>query len=177
VRPASPFVPAAIESPPPDADAAPVAPEPVAPESALPGLVASARPVSGTLRGHAPLPVRPARLQPGRVAALPSLETVAPAVMPATRLVDEEVAPEPAALPVPDAAPGRLQIGVRPWAAIQIDGRPMGETPVAPLDLAPGVHTARLEHPDFQPLVRKVTVVAGETVRLQVDLTQDGVAR
>jgi hypothetical protein len=97
--------------------------------------------------------------------------------MEATRLADEENTPEPPAPPAVDEAPGRLQIGVRPWAAIQIDGRSMGETPVAPLDLAPGVHTARLEHPDFQPLVRKVTVVAGETVRLQVDLAQDGVAR
>lgn len=170
VQPASPFVPAAIESPPPDDEAVPEVQEPAAP-----ALAASARPSSGVLHGRAPLPVRPARLEPGRM-ALPSLERVAPAVMEATRLADEEITPEPPAAAVDDT-PGRLQIGVRPWAAIQIDGRSMGETPVAPLDLAPGVHTARLEHPDFQPLVRKVTVVAGETVRLQVDLAQDGVAR
>jgi serine/threonine-protein kinase len=87
------------------------------------------------------------------------------------------VTPDVAPVVAEDESPGRLQIGVRPWAVVRIDDRSIGETPVAPLELPPGMYTARLEHPDYQPLVRKVTVRAGETVRLQVDLRQDGIAR
>ena len=174
VQPVSPFVPAAIESPPPEAQPVPATEATVAQE---PSISATARPASGPLRAAVAPPVRRARLEPRGVAAPTAPETVAPAVMETTRVVEPEVAPEIAEAPVRDETPGRLQIGVRPWGTVQIDGRPLGETPMAPLDLAPGVHTARIEHPGFQPLVRKVTVVAGETIRLQVDLAQDGVAR
>jgi len=163
IRPVSPMVPAAIESPPPSAME----------EEPSPPATASARAGSA-----APPPsVRPARLQPSRPAALPPLPPVALAVMETKEVAEEPVTPEAAEVAIENDAPGRLQIGVRPWAVVRIDDRAMGETPLAPLELAPGVHTARLEHPDYQPLVRKVTVRAGETVRLQVDLGQDGVAR
>lgn len=89
---------------------------------------------------------------------------------------DEEGAAPPAIEELRDES-GLLQIGVRPWAAVTIDGRPIGETPIAPLALAPGIYTARLEHPGYRPLVRKVTVHSGETVRLQVDLGLDGIKR
>ena len=97
-------------------------------------------------------------------------------VLETNRVAEEPVAPV-TEVAAEDDSPGRLQIGVRPWAVVRIDDRPVGETPLAPLDLPPGLYTARLEHPDYQPLVRKVTVRPGETVRLQVDLGEDGVAR
>jgi eukaryotic-like serine/threonine-protein kinase len=99
---------------------------------------------------------------------------------------------EPSVVPVPlDAAPeiraekteaatsasGRLQIGIRPWASVSLDGVAIGETPLAPVALAPGIHTARIEHPSYRPLVRQITVRSGETVRLKVDLGLDGVLR
>jgi hypothetical protein len=93
------------------------------------------------------------------------------------QVAEEPVTPDVAGVVVEDDAPGRLQIGVRPWAVVRIDDRTIGETPVAPLALPPGVYTARFEHPDYQPLVRRVTVRPGETVRLQVDLGQDAVLR
>ncbi len=181
-RPASPFVPAAIESPPADAfELLPLTveesvPPPAPPQAPVPS------PAAPTSRAGAPprrasAPVRPVRLEPARSAALPPLESVAPAMMETSRVVEEPVAPEVVEVVPQNDAPGRLQIGVRPWAVVQVDGRSLGETPLAPLDLSPGVYTARIEHPDFQPLVRRVTVQAGETVRLQVDLAQDGVAR
>jgi serine/threonine-protein kinase len=77
----------------------------------------------------------------------------------------------------PDVEPGRLQIGVRPWAVVSVDGRPVGETPLAALTLRPGVYTARLVHPDYRPFSRRVTVKPGETSRLFVDLALDGIPR
>jgi eukaryotic-like serine/threonine-protein kinase len=160
-RPASPFVPAAIESPPPVESPAAVEPTP-----------------SPAVRARASAPaVRSVRLEPLPRLPLARLDTVGPAVFETKRVAEEEVAPVVAEAVVEDDTPGRLQIGVRPWAVVRIDERSVGETPLAPVELAPGVYTARLEHPDYQPLVRKVTVRAGETVRLQVDLGQDGVAR
>jgi serine/threonine-protein kinase len=169
-EPASPFVPAAIESPPP----------PPPPEvAALPSPTASAtpRPI-GRPAGPRTVtaPVRSARLEPHRLAPLPE-EAVVPALLETSRVVEDVVAPEPVEPSAADDSPGRLQIGVRPWAVVRIDDRPVGETPMAPLELSPGTHVARLEHPDYEPLVRKVTVRAGETVRLQVDLGRDAVAR
>jgi eukaryotic-like serine/threonine-protein kinase len=179
-EPASPFVPAAIESPPAPSEVAdapspaPAAPTPLA--SPTPA-AAPTRVASGVTRPASSGPVRVARLEPRRLAPLPEEQAVVPAVLETSRVAEDAIAPEVAEVVAPDDSPGRLQIGVRPWAAVRIDDRPIGETPLAPLELAPGTHTARLDHPDYQPLVRKVTVRSGETVRLQVDLRQDGIAR
>jgi hypothetical protein len=62
-----------------------------------------------------------------------------------------------------------------PWAEVVLDGTPVGTTPLAPLPLAPGTYTARLTHPDFKPLLRKVTIRAGETTPLRLDLRQDAI--
>ena len=128
------------------------------------------------VRPARPASVRTARLEPHRLGSLPG-EAVVPAVLETSRVAEDAVAPEVTEPDVADDSPGRLQIGVRPWAVVRIDDRAIGETPLAPLELSPGTHTARLEHPDYQPLVRKVTVQSGQTVRLQVDLGLDGIAR
>ena len=73
------------------------------------------------------------------------------------------------------AAPGFLLVVVSPWADVTIDGQPVGQTPLARISLAPGAHTVRLVHPEFQPYPRTVVVKSGETTRLAVDLRQDGV--
>ena len=168
-EPASPFVPAAIESPPPPSEVAAL-PSPAA--SAPPEEIAGREPVR---RAAAP-PVRAARVPLHRLAPLPE-EAVVPAVLETSRVAEDAVTPEAPEPALEDDSPGRLQIGVRPWAVVRIDDRPVGETPLAPLELPPGTHLARLEHPDYQPLFRKVTVRPGETVRLQVDLRLDGIAR
>jgi serine/threonine protein kinase len=86
------------------------------------------------------------------------------------------VAPAPALSPESSAAaPGFLLVVVSPWADVTVDGEPVGQTPLSRLSLAPGPHTVRLTHPEFQPYPRKVTVRSGETTRLAVDLAQDGV--
>jgi len=127
----------------------------------------------------APGASHPAPAPGGSVPAGPALERVDvadPPIVPAILEPAVETAPREEAAGSAEN-PGRLQIGVRPWAMITIDGRPVGETPIAPLSLAPGVYTARLEHPEYRPLLRKVTVRPGETVRLKVDFGLDGIPR
>ena len=165
-QPASPFVPAAIESPPPATVEIADPPQPP-PTVATPPV---ARPAAAR-------PVRAARLEPRRLGPPPGEVPVVPAVLETSRLVEDATVPEMAEAAAADDSPGRLQIGVRPWAVVRIDDRRVGETPLAPLVLPPGTYTARFEHPDYQPLMRKVTVRPAETVRLQVDLGLDGIAR
>ena len=85
--------------------------------------------------------------------------------------------PTPAASPSTEPATGFLQVGVTPWADVSIDGVLVGQTPIPRLPLSPGVHDVLLSHPDFQPYPRRVTIRAGETLRLVVDLTSDAVRR
>jgi hypothetical protein len=133
--------------------------------------------VEGTRRTTMPAGSLPAPAREDAEHAAPAPERLTePPIVPAVLEPQAEARPRDDA----DAATedtGRLQVGVRPWATIAIDGRMVGESPVAPLSLAPGVHTARFEHPDFKPLVRKVTVRRGETTRLMVDLDQDAIPR
>ena len=70
-------------------------------------------------------------------------------------------------------ATGLLQIVVHPWAEIAVDEQHVGATPFRPLALAPGPHVVRFTHPEFKPFVRKVTVKAGETTRLEIDLSEE----
>lgn len=84
--------------------------------------------------------------------------------------------------PLPVAAPpappsGTLQIGVRPYGEVAIDGQSVGVTPLRPLKLAPGVHTVVINHPDYQPLRRRITIRSGEKARLIVDLDLDAIRK
>jgi serine/threonine-protein kinase len=60
-----------------------------------------------------------------------------------------------------------------PWAEVSLDGRPIGTTPLKPVSLSPGVHTVRLQHPDYRPLQKKVNVRPGEVTALEVDLAEE----
>jgi eukaryotic-like serine/threonine-protein kinase len=69
--------------------------------------------------------------------------------------------------------PGRLQVGAQPWAEVTVDGRRLGYTPMRPIVLPPGEHTARLLHPAYPPVTRTVRIRPGETTQLRVDLRVD----
>ena len=73
--------------------------------------------------------------------------------------------------------PGFLQLLIKPWAAVSVDEGYVGTTPLQPLALAPGSHTVRLTHPDYKPLQRKVTIRAGETTRLEIDMPWEAVPK
>jgi serine/threonine-protein kinase len=115
-----------------------------------------------------PEPDPEGRLPPRDVASLdvPVVVETQPAT-PAPVVVVEDAAPAPAV--------GHLQIGVVPWANVSLDGVRVGTTPLAPVALFAGTYTARLEHPDFKPLVRKVTIRPGQTTPLRFDLRQDAI--
>jgi serine/threonine-protein kinase len=72
-----------------------------------------------------------------------------------------------------EAGEGTLRLMVRPWAEVAVDGKPVGTTPMRPIQLAAGTHTIRLTHPDFPPVVKKVVVRAGQMSRLEVDLASE----
>ena len=52
---------------------------------------------------------------------------------------------------------GRISINAAPWAEVDIDGKPAGETPLANLSLPIGTHEVTFRHPQFG--VKKQTVV------------------
>jgi len=70
-----------------------------------------------------------------------------------------------------------LQVIVRPWADVAVDGVAAGTTPFRPLTLTTGVHTVSLSHPDFKPFQRKVNIRTGEVTRLEVDLNWEAFRR
>jgi serine/threonine-protein kinase len=130
-------------------------PAPIAP-TAAPTVRPTAPP-----RGGSPVPTRPS---PAAIAPTPAATPAAPPPRPAPPAV---VAP----------AYGRLQVVVRPWAEVTVDGRPAGTTPFRPLELPAGEHTIGFTHPDYKPFQRKVTIAAGQTSRLEIDLSWEAFPR
>ena len=85
-----------------------------------------------------------------------------------------------AAEPPPDPqeqGAGLLQVAVKPWGNVFVDGKLMGTTPLDKIPLTAGGHSIRCEHPLYEPIQGKVTVRAGETSKLGFDFTKDGVRK
>jgi serine/threonine protein kinase len=58
-------------------------------------------------------------------------------------------------------SPATLRVVVRPWGRVFVDGRSHGETPLAPLRLAPGRHVVRIEHDEYPTAERTIELAAG----------------
>jgi PEGA domain len=59
-------------------------------------------------------------------------------------------------------------------AAVQVDGRSTGETPLdEPLILGPGDHTVDARLAGHEPAQRKIRVAAGDTLRVEFDLEEE----
>lgn len=70
-----------------------------------------------------------------------------------------------------DSSPGLLTIDASPWANITLDGRPLGETPLANVRVSPGVHTISATNPENQKTIRKTVMVgAGRSLPVRFDL-------
>jgi tRNA A-37 threonylcarbamoyl transferase component Bud32 len=135
--------------------------------------------------------IRPAARSVPAAAAMLAADSLAPAAPAYTPLrgvsrTDSEqvqapapadATPDPPALEPTVAPPpsGRVQLAVKPWAEVILDGHSIGTTPLAALPLAPGVHTFRFTHPDYRPILRRVTLRPGEELRLKVDFDVLGV--
>nr|WP_283809649.1 serine/threonine-protein kinase [Lujinxingia vulgaris] len=79
--------------------------------------------------------------------------------------------PEPAA---PPTATLDVQVAPAQGVSVWIDGveRAQG-SPATIADLAPGTYAVELRHPEFEPLVRSITVGADERAELRADLAAD----
>ena len=69
---------------------------------------------------------------------------------------------------------GRLDLRVRPWAAVYVDGDSVGVTPFnPPLILTPGVHRLRLVRSDLNvDHTVSITIEKGRTLHAEFDLTR-----
>jgi hypothetical protein len=95
----------------------------------------------------------PAAARPTPVDAVAAVAAASPRAAPA--------APPQAAA----QAPLFVNVNATPWAEIELDGRPVGETPIARLSVPPGRHRVVARMPDGRVLEREVDVRAsGERV-------------
>jgi serine/threonine-protein kinase len=69
-----------------------------------------------------------------------------------------------------DVPTGTLHINALPWAQVAVDGRAIGETPIANLSLPIGSHEVVFRHPELGERRQVVLVKPGPPVRLGVDL-------
>jgi serine/threonine-protein kinase len=121
-----------------------------------PDTIHASRPVKGfgvTTRPAPPAPIVPAAAPP---AAAPAV-TVPPSTL--------------------AAEPGQLQIAVRPWGEVSVDGRVIGTTPLDRITLPAGTHAVRVRHPLYEVWERPVSIRPGETAKMVVDLPTQGVRK
>jgi serine/threonine protein kinase len=82
-------------------------------------------------------------------------------------------AERPAPAAKPGAKTGVLRVESRPsGAAVLIDGRVVGTTPLQISDLEPGPHQVRLELPGHRPWSTSTTIVAGQSIRVAASLEE-----
>jgi len=109
---------------------------------------------------------RPARTLDVRLAAAPA---------PASPKPGESGAPRPgtpATLGKPAVSTGSLTVDSRPpGAAVTINGKPSGTTPLTINDLAPGEYQIVMTMPGYRNVTTTVRVVAGERARAAASLT------
>jgi hypothetical protein len=63
-------------------------------------------------------------------------------------------------------APGRVSVNAQPWAEVSIDGRPVGETPLANLSVPVGEHDVVFRHPELGERRQRITVRADAPTRV-----------
>jgi serine/threonine protein kinase len=177
-------------------DPSPVIP----PASPLPTAVASVTPPTAPAVAPVVLPntlptpgVQLEPLRPSPSVALPPspvatslprpTRTPAPAPTPSPRLVLAPApvpSPTPAPTPTPrpePAEPGLLQVAVKPWGEVTVDGRSYGSTPIDRIPLPPGVHVVRVRHPSYEPWERRVVIATGAVEKVVIDFTTQGVRK
>jgi hypothetical protein len=70
---------------------------------------------------------------------------------------------------IPD---GTLNLNAAPWAEVYLDGRSLGETPIANASVSVGTHEVIFRNPQYQELRQMVTVSSGKATRVSVTLTK-----
>jgi hypothetical protein len=67
---------------------------------------------------------------------------------------------------------GYLSLNAQPWSEVLIDGKSLGETPIANVELPIGPHRVIFKHPVLGEQMRTVVLASGATGRVAVDLRQ-----
>ena len=65
---------------------------------------------------------------------------------------------------------GALSVNAQPWANVTVDGRDLGETPLANISLPIGTHEVTLRHPTLGERREVATIRLGTPNRMSVDL-------
>jgi hypothetical protein len=85
---------------------------------------------------------------------------------------------------VPSVAPvavqvemGSIHLNIRPDAEVTLDGRSLGRVGARDVSVEAGPHTLRIQHPDYEPLQRKVTVRPGAATQVVLDLAEKAIRR
>jgi serine/threonine-protein kinase len=74
-------------------------------------------------------------------------------------------------LPLKPPEAAALRVIARPWADVFVDGHKVETTPFAtPIPLRPGVHYLRFEHPNSAPVPRRIELLPGQNLLLEVDM-------
>ncbi|MBI4503718.1 MAG: serine/threonine protein kinase [Gemmatimonadetes bacterium] len=123
------------------------------PESTLPG-TARPQPEDGAARAVAGPPPASVSRRPARTSA-PS--------KPAARRAPPPPVEQPEPAPV---EPARLLVNATPWGTVYLDGRPVGNTPLRDVEVAPGAHVIRITHEGYEPFESSIDVTAGQQLRL-----------
>jgi len=122
--------------------------------------------------------VRPTSTPPPNVRPrpTPTVLPVAPALATPPPAPISTPTPPPPTLPAPErpTGAGLLQIAVRPWGEVTVDGTLVGTTPLDKIPLAAGHHVVRVRHPAYEVLERRVSIQPGQTERLVLDLSSEG---
>ena len=150
---------------------------------ALSGLRPGSRTVT-VARGGYETSVREIEVRPGvQYETVVDLRPVAPAPAPTPRRVatPAPATPAPAPTPAPQEAPapvtgtGTVEILVRPWGRISIDGtvRQRETDIVYRTTLSAGLHRIEVSHPQLGSDSRTVTVQPGGESRIEFDLAND----
>ena len=67
---------------------------------------------------------------------------------------------------------GRMDVNALPWAEVFVDGKRVGETPIANLAVPIGPHEVTLRNPKFAEQRRSVVISLAGPTRVGVDLRQ-----
>jgi serine/threonine protein kinase len=151
------------------------------PPSTLAALEAPSSRVAAAAPGSGTSPITPA---PDTFHAARPVKSIGVTTRPAPPATVAAAAAPPVAPPavtVPPstvaAEPGQLQIAVRPWGEVSVDGRVIGTTPLDRITLPAGTHVLRVRHPLYEVWERPVSIRSGETAKMVVDLPTQGVRK
>ena len=70
------------------------------------------------------------------------------------------------------APTAQVNINARPWADVSVDGRVLGQTPMANVSLAIGTHEVTFRHPQFGERRQTLVVTVAGPNRVNADLTK-----